>query len=77
MAEYKLSLTAQEVENRLQKINNLTASDVGADSKGTASSTVNTHNTNVSAHADIRESITKLESDLKTYIDNTLLNGEW
>lgn len=48
------------------KVNNktgnvaLSASDVGADASGTASSTVSAHNTNTSAHADIREEISQL-----------------
>lgn len=48
-----------------------TAAEVGADSKGTASSTVSTHNTASDAHSDIR----LLISDLTTII-NTILNSE-
>lgn len=48
-----------------------TAAEVGADSKGTASSTVSTHNTSTDAHNDIR----LLISDLTTII-NTILNSE-
>lgn len=52
------------------KINNktgavtLSASDVGADASGTANSTVSTHNTSTSAHADIREQISQLSSEI-------------
>lgn len=42
----------------------LSASDVGADRSGTASSAVSTHNTNTSAHADIREQISQLSSEI-------------
>jgi hypothetical protein len=41
----------------------LSASDVGADASGTASSAVSTHNTNTSAHADIRQQISQLSSE--------------
>lgn len=52
------------------KVNNktgavtLSASDVGADASGTASSAVSSHNTNTSAHADIREQINQLSSEI-------------
>ena len=52
------------------KVNNktgavtLSASDVGADASGTASSAVSTHNTDTSAHADIREQISQLSSEI-------------
>lgn len=52
------------------KVNNktgdvtLAASDVGADASGTASSAVTAHNTNTSAHADIREAINQLSSEI-------------
>ena len=52
------------------KVNNktgavtLTASDVGADASGTANSAVSAHNTNTSAHADIREAINQLSSEI-------------
>lgn len=42
----------------------LTASDVGADASGTANSAISTHNTNTSAHADIREEISTLSSEI-------------
>ena len=42
----------------------LSASDVGADKSGTASSTVSTHNTNTAAHNDIRLLITALAERL-------------
>jgi hypothetical protein len=51
------------------KVNNktgavtLSASDVGADASGTASSAVTAHNTNTSAHADIREQVNQLSSE--------------
>ena len=41
----------------------LSASDVGADTSGTASSVVSTHNTNASAHADIRQQISQLSQN--------------
>lgn len=52
------------------KVNNktgavaLSASDVGADATGTASSAVSAHNTNSSAHTDIREQISQLSSEI-------------
>lgn len=52
------------------KVNNktgdvtLAASDVGADASGTANSAVSEHNTNTSAHADIREQISQLSSEI-------------
>ena len=42
----------------------LGATDVGADASGTANSTVSTHNTDTSAHADIREAISQLSSEI-------------
>lgn len=42
---------------------NYTAAEVGADPSGTASSAVSAHNTNTSAHADIREAISQLSSE--------------
>jgi len=49
----------------------LSASDVGADASGTATSVVSTHNTNVEAHNDIRELITGLTTRL-----NALANSD-
>lgn len=40
-----------------------TASEVGADASGAASSAVSAHNTNTSAHSDIRAQITQLSSE--------------
>lgn len=42
----------------------LTASDVGADASGTANSAISTHNSNTSAHADIRQEISALSSEI-------------
>ena len=52
----------------------LTASDVGADTSGTAESLVETHNTATDSHADIRKSLNnKLNSsELSSAINNTL-----
>lgn len=61
------------------KVNNktgdviLSASDVGADASGTASSAVTAHNTNTSAHADIREQINQLSSEIADLPNNELL----
>jgi lysophospholipase L1-like esterase len=44
-----------------------TASEVGVDAKGTATSAVSTHNSNSSAHADIREQIRQLSSEIVDY----------
>lgn len=41
----------------------LSASDVGADATGTASSAVSAHNTSTAAHSDIREQINQLSSE--------------
>lgn len=43
----------------------LSASDVGADASGTASSAVSVHNTNTSAHTDIRTQINQLSSEIE------------
>lgn len=40
-----------------------TASEVGADSSGTASSLVSTHNTSIDSHSDIRNQINQLFSE--------------
>ena len=47
-----------------------TAQEVGADSAGTASSQISTHNTNTSAHADIRTLISNLTNRLNTLADS-------
>ena len=47
----------------------LTASDIGADVSGTASSTVNTHNTSTSAHNDIRLLISDLNKKVTNFLD--------
>ena len=49
----------------------LTASDVGADTSGAASSAVSSHNTNTGAHNDIRELISGLTTRL-----NALANSD-
>lgn len=60
------------------KVNNktgavtLSASDVGADPSGTASSAVSAHNSNTSAHADIRSQISKLSSEIADEVENQL-----
>ena len=41
------------------RVDSLTAADVGAEKKGTSSTLVSDHNSNVNAHADIRGSLTK------------------
>lgn len=48
----------------------LSASDVGADASGTASTAVSNHNTSTSAHNDIRELITGLTTRLNTLADS-------
>lgn len=65
------------------KVNNktgaitLSASDVGADASGTASSAVSAHNSNTSAHADIREQISKLSSEkVVLYSEQTLTDEQ-
>lgn len=47
----------------------LTATDVGADSKGTATNTVNTHNTSDAAHSDIRGLISALTTKVNNFLD--------
>lgn len=47
----------------------LAASDIGADSAGTADTLVSTHNTSTSAHNDIRGLITDLETKLENFLD--------
>lgn len=47
-----------------------TASEVGADASGTASSVVSTHNTNTSAHNDIRNLISGLTARLNALADS-------
>lgn len=46
----------------------LTASDVGADASGTASSLVSEHNSDETAHADIREAISQLSGENQNYV---------
>lgn len=65
------------------KVNNktgtvtLSASDVGADATGTASSAVSAHNTSTTAHADIREQINQLSSEkVVLYSEQTLTEEE-
>lgn len=48
----------------------LSASDVGADASGTASSVVSTHNTSATAHSDIRDLITGLTTRLNALADS-------
>lgn len=48
----------------------LSASEVGADASGTASSTVSTHNTSTSAHNDIRNLISGLTTRLNVLADS-------
>ena len=48
----------------------VTADQVGADAKGTASSAVSSHNTNTSAHNDIRELITGLTNRMNALADS-------
>lgn len=48
----------------------LTASDVGADSSGAASTAVSTHNSNTAAHNDIRQLITELTTRLNALADS-------
>lgn len=48
-----------------------TATEVGADASGTAANTVSTHNTNASAHNDLRDLISGLSTRL-----NTLANSD-
>lgn len=47
-----------------------TASEVGADASGTAASTVSTHNTNTSAHNDLRDLISGLSTRLNALADS-------
>lgn len=47
----------------------LTASDIGADVSGTASSAVSTHNTSTSAHNDIRLLISDLNKKVTNFLD--------
>lgn len=51
-----------KVNNKTGEVS-LTASDVGADASGTASSAVSVHNTSTSAHSDIREQISEISSE--------------
>lgn len=48
----------------------VTAAQIGAEPTGTASSAVSTHNTNTSAHSDIRELITNLTTRLNALADS-------
>lgn len=47
-----------------------TATEVGADASGTAASTVSTHNTNTSAHNDLRDLISGLSTRLNALADS-------
>lgn len=53
---YLTSAPVTKVNNKTGAVT-LSASDVGADASGTASSAVSSHNTNTSAHSDIRTAI--------------------
>lgn len=75
--EYKLSYTASEINNKLGQIDNLAT-------KSEVTTNVSSHNTNTSAHADIREQISQLSSEIvdKTRIQemidakfNSIVNG--
>lgn len=52
-----------KVNNKIGAIT-LSASDVGADASGTASSAVSAHNTATNSHADIRQQISQLSSEI-------------
>lgn len=47
-----------------------TAEQVGADPKGTAASAVSSHNTNTSAHSDIRNLISALTTKVNNFLDS-------
>jgi hypothetical protein len=49
---------------------NQTAEQVGADPKGTATSAVSAHNTNGSAHTDIRNLISELSTKVNNFLDS-------
>ena len=59
---YLTTAPVTKVNNKTGAVT-LTASDVGADVSGTASSAVSTHNSSTSAHADIRAEISSLSSE--------------
>lgn len=64
--------TTRKVNNKSLSSNiTLSASDVGADASGTASSAVSGHNTSTDAHSDIRELITGLTTRLNTLANST------
>ena len=69
---YLTSAPVTKVNNKTGAVT-LSASDVGADASGTASSAVSAHNTNTSAHADIREQISQLSSEIVDIPNNDLL----
>ena len=62
-----------KVNNKTGNIT-LSASDIGADASGTASSIVSSHNTSTSAHSDIREEINQLSSEIEN-IRTLLVDG--
>ena len=62
--------TTRTINNKALSSNiSLTASDVGADASGTASSAVSTHNTSGSAHSDIRDLISALTTKVNNFLD--------
>ena len=66
---YITSAPVTSVNNKTGAVE-LTASDVGADASGTANSVVSTHNTNTSAHNDIRLLIEGLTTRLNALADS-------
>ena len=67
--DLKSNLTAHT--NNKSNPHGVTASQVGADASGTAINLISEHNTDITAHADIREQIGKLSSeivDLKAFV---------
>ena len=66
---YLTSVPVTSVNGKTGAIS-LSATDIGADASGTASSVVSTHNTNISSHSDIRDLISALTTRLNTLADS-------
>lgn len=79
---YLTSVPVTSVNNKTGAVT-LSASEVGADASGTASSLVSTHNTDTDAHEDIREALndkldsSKLSNAIDTALEQAKESGEF
>lgn len=69
------TVPVQSVNNKTGAVK-LTASDVGADASGTATSIVNTHNQSTTAHSDIRATVSQLVAEIGVIPDYVKTEAE-